>query len=180
MRATTLLLCMASALLASSQSGDAISYKMFPAVRIGLDLGSSFLRRLAEMKEKIREDIDRQAPTWTRLMNQQQPFGHVPWPVLGLQGSLSHGFQDFAVPEQQAPPAPSFAVIRPCGPNVVMPCLSVQPYGGVFPQGSLRTCGLSPASNNWLAAVGIGPCDIVLHLRRLLKAYSKPTSSGQR
>ncbi|KAG0416204.1 hypothetical protein HPB47_006615 [Ixodes persulcatus] len=30
--------------------------------------------------------------------------------------------------------------------------------------GSLRTCGLSPASNNWLAAVGIGPCDIVLHL----------------
>ncbi|KAG0419531.1 hypothetical protein HPB47_004039 [Ixodes persulcatus] len=31
--------------------------------------------------------------------------------------------------------------------------------------GSSRTCGLSPASNNWLAAVGIGPCDIVLHLR---------------
>ncbi|KAG0413442.1 hypothetical protein HPB47_009405 [Ixodes persulcatus] len=30
--------------------------------------------------------------------------------------------------------------------------------------GILRTCGLSPASNNWLAAVGIGPCDIVLHL----------------
>ncbi|EEC09476.1 hypothetical protein IscW_ISCW019413 [Ixodes scapularis] len=109
MRATTLLLCMAGALLASSQSGDATSSKMFPAMRIGLDLGSSFLRRLAEMKEKIREDIDRQAPTWTRLMNQQQPFGHVPWPVLGLQGSLSHGFQDFAVPEQQAPPAPRTA-----------------------------------------------------------------------
>ncbi|CAN7945962.1 unnamed protein product, partial [Ixodes pacificus] len=124
----------AGALLASSQSGDASSSKMFPAMRIGLDLGSSFLRRLAEMKEKIREDIDRQVPTWTRLMNQQQPFGHVPWPMLGLQGSLSHGFQDFAVPEQQAPPAPSFVVIRPCGPNVFMPCLSVQPYGGVFPQ----------------------------------------------
>ncbi|KAG0433729.1 hypothetical protein HPB47_019631, partial [Ixodes persulcatus] len=30
--------------------------------------------------------------------------------------------------------------------------------------GSLRTCGLNPASNNWLAAVGIGPCDIVLQL----------------
>ncbi|CAN7951846.1 unnamed protein product, partial [Ixodes pacificus] len=98
----------AGALLASSQSGDASSSKMFPAMRIGLDLGSSFLRRLAEMKEKIREDIDRQVPTWTRLMNQQQPFGHVPWPMLGLQGSLSHGFQDFAVSEQQAPPAPSF------------------------------------------------------------------------
>uniref|UniRef100_A0A6B0VBF1 Putative secreted protein n=1 Tax=Ixodes ricinus TaxID=34613 RepID=A0A6B0VBF1_IXORI len=135
MRATTLLLCMVGALLVSSQSGDATSSKMFPAMRIGLDLGSSFLRRLAEMKEKIREDIDRQAPTWTRLMNQQQPFGHVPWPMLGPQGSFSHGFQNFAVPVQQAPPVPSFAVLRPCGPNVFMPCLSVRPYGGVFPQG---------------------------------------------
>ncbi|KAG0426980.1 hypothetical protein HPB47_025942 [Ixodes persulcatus] len=38
-----------------------------------------------------------------------------------------------------------------------------QAPGHVY-RGSLRTCGLSPASNNWLAAVGIGPCDIVLHL----------------
>ncbi|KAG0418318.1 hypothetical protein HPB47_004957 [Ixodes persulcatus] len=50
--------------------------------------------------------------------------------------------------------------------------------------GSLRTCGLSPASNNWLAAVGIGPCDIVLHLwiRRLgemgLMAVAVPTELG--
>ncbi|CAN7999652.1 unnamed protein product, partial [Ixodes hexagonus] len=103
MRTTTLLLCVAAALLVSS---DASSSNMLPVMRIGLALGSSFLRRLAEMKEGIREDLDRQAPLWAHLMHQHHPFGQVPWPMIRLQGTLIHGGQGFVMPESQVPQVP--------------------------------------------------------------------------
>ncbi|XP_075555988.1 uncharacterized protein LOC142588293 [Dermacentor variabilis] len=142
MRIGALLLALAAILVAA----EAHSSKFLPAVRASLSLGSSLLRHVAAIKDRLREDIERQLlrhvehhhhpgldfvfelPSW------KKPALQRPWPSSAFHSSFSYQASSSGPHMLPLPfflrPMPAIAIV-PCRnirtriAHLVLPCIRI-------------------------------------------------------